>query len=146
MNKILIIVIVVILAGGVLGGVWWLSKKTPVTTTTITTTTTTTTPTAVPVASTGNVVEVTIEGSEFKFVPNKIEAKKGDTVRVMFKNSGTMSHDFVIDEFGVATNQLGEGEDEEVEFVPDKTGTFNFYCSVGDHRAKGMQGTLLVTP
>jgi uncharacterized cupredoxin-like copper-binding protein len=31
-----------------------------------------------------------------------------------------------------------------VQFVADKTGTFEFYCSVGNHRQMGMVGTLVV--
>src|SRR3989344_1215673 len=91
----------------------------------------------------GAVKEFTVEGSPFKFVPNVINVKKGDTVRVTFKNV-TGTHDFVIDEFDVRTNQIGEGEEEEVEFIADKAGTFEYYCSVGNHRAMGMVGKLIV--
>ena len=31
-----------------------------------------------------------------------------------------------------------------VEFTVDKTGTFEYYCSVGQHRANGMVGNLIV--
>ena len=102
--------------------------------------------TAVPeakVETTGKTVEVVVEGSQFKFLPATIKAKKGDTVVVMFKSMGGM-HGFTIDEFEVATNQIGDGEEEEMEFVADKTGTFEYYCSVGNHRAQGMKGKLIV--
>jgi plastocyanin len=32
----------------------------------------------------------------------------------------------------------------EVEFTPNIVGEFEYYCSVGDHRAKGMTGTIIV--
>ena len=32
----------------------------------------------------------------------------------------------------------------EVEFVASIAGTFEYYCSVGEHRAKGMKGNLIV--
>lgn len=104
-------------------------------------------PTLVPVEEAtmeaGAAREFTVEGSPFRFVPNEIRVKKGETVRVTFRNmKGT--HDFVIDEFGVRTNQIGEGEEEEVEFVADKVGTFEYYCSVENHRAQGMVGKLIV--
>ncbi len=95
-----------------------------------------------PVA-TGPAVEVTVEGGNYKFSPAMITAKKGDTIKLTFRNGGGM-HDFVIDEFDVKTNQIGEGEEEDVEFVADKTGTFEFYCSVGNHRKMGMVGKLVV--
>lgn len=94
-------------------------------------------------AMSGQTKEFTVEGSPFKFAPSEIRVKKGDTVIVTFKNmQGT--HDFSLDEFGVKTNQIGEGEEEEVEFVADKAGTFEYYCSVGNHRAQGMVGKLVV--
>lgn len=91
----------------------------------------------------GSVTEVTVTGSSFKFVPATITVKKGDTVRVTFKNvSGT--HDFVIDEFHVRTNVITTGKEETIEFVADKVGNFEYYCSVGNHRQLGMRGTLIV--
>lgn len=91
-----------------------------------------------------NVVSFTVEGENFSFAPSQIEVKEGDTVRITFKNVGGF-HDFVIDEFDVATSQFGAGNEETVEFVADKTGSFEFYCSVGNHREQGMVGTLTVT-
>lgn len=103
-------------------------------------------PTAAPTESAmveGQIKEFVVEGSPFKFTPKEMRVKKGDTVRVTFKNAqGT--HDFVIDEFDVKTNQIGEGEEEEVEFIADKAGTFEYYCSVANHRAQGMVGKLVV--
>ena len=72
-----------------------------------------------------------------------MKVKIGDTVRVNFRNAGAMPHDFVIDEFNVRTKQIPVGE-ETIEFVADKTGSFEFYCSVGNHRELGMKGTLMI--
>lgn len=96
------------------------------------------------VADTGGTVkEFTVDGTNFKFSPELVSVKKGDTVRIKFVNSQGF-HDFVIDEFKVATPQIREGE-ATVEFVADKAGSFEYYCSVGSHRAMGMKGTLTVT-
>ena len=72
-----------------------------------------------------------------------MKVKKGDTVKIIFKNSEGF-HDLVIDEFDVATNQIGAEEEDEVEFVADKAGTYEYYCSVGQHRKNGMVGKLVV--
>ena len=85
----------------------------------------------------------TIVGSNFKFAPNEMKVNKGDTVKVIFKSEGKL-HDFNIDEFKVKTAQLEEDKSEEVTFVADKTGTFEFYCSIGEHREMGMKGNLIV--
>ncbi|MDQ5952387.1 MAG: plastocyanin, partial [Patescibacteria group bacterium] len=70
--------------------------------------------------------------------------QKGDTVRIIFKNEDGF-HDLKIDEFNVATKQIQGGAEETVEFVADKAGTFEYYCSVGKHRDMGMKGTITVT-
>jgi plastocyanin len=90
------------------------------------------------------VTEIVIEGSEFTFDPETFTVGEGETVKIVFRNTGTMIHDFVIDEFNVATSRIAPGEEEAVEFTPNQTGSFNFYCSVGNHRALGMEGTLVV--
>ena len=90
-----------------------------------------------------NTVTVTVEGSNFKFVPAEIKVKKGQKVVVMFKNVGGF-HDFVVDEFKAKTKQIKNGEEDRVEFVADKVGSFEYYCSVGEHREMGMVGKLIV--
>lgn len=106
--------------------------------------TTTATTTATGSAMKDSAVQVfTVEGSPFKFSPNNITVNQGDKVKIIFKNvSG--KHDLVIDEFDVKTDLLSAGGEESIEFVADKKGTFEFYCSVGNHRAMGMVGTLTV--
>lgn len=85
-----------------------------------------------------------VEGGTFFFSPSSMEVKRGDTVKVTFKNTNGF-HDFVVDEFKVATKQINGGQEETVEFVADKAGSFDYYCSVGNHRALGMEGTLVVS-
>ena len=84
-----------------------------------------------------------VVGSNFSFSPKEIKVKKGDRVKIIFQNSGGM-HNWVIDEFNARTSVLQSGQKAEVEFVADKTGTFEYYCSVGSHRAMGMKGNLIV--
>lgn len=81
--------------------------------------------------------------SNFKFEPQEIAVKKGDTVTIKVTNTQGI-HDFTIDEFNVKTKALKEGESEEVTFTVDKTGTFEFYCSIGQHKAMGMVGSITV--
>lgn len=96
-----------------------------------------------PSASTGSLKTFTVVGSSFAFSPAALSVNKGDRVKIIFKNSGGL-HDFKIDEFKVATHQIQGGTSETVEFVADKAGTFEYYCSVGTHRQMGMRGTLTV--
>ncbi len=94
--------------------------------------------------TTGAVKTFTVTGDNFKFLPAAMTVKKGETVKIVFKNANGV-HDFKIDEFNVATSKLQSGQEETVTFVADKTGAFEYYCSVGTHRQMGMKGTLTVT-
>ena len=89
------------------------------------------------------VKEFTITGQNFSFSPSSIKVKKGDIVKITFKNTQGC-HDFVIDEFGAATKQANSPDTEVIEFTADKAGQFEYYCSVGSHRSMGMKGTLVV--
>lgn len=84
-----------------------------------------------------------VTGSSFKFSLSEIRVKKGDTVKILFTNTEGF-HDWVIDEFNARTPQIAVGKTETVTFVADQTGTFEYYCSVGAHRANGMKGNLIV--
>lgn len=91
-----------------------------------------------------DIAEFTITGTNFEFSEENITVQEGQTVRITFINGGGM-HDFVIDEFdGARTAVIQSGEQETIEFVADQSGSFTFYCSVGQHRALGMEGTLVV--
>ncbi len=86
---------------------------------------------------------ITLEGKNYKFTPKDIKVKKGEKVKVALKVMD-MQHDFVIDELNVKSKIGKAGETVEVEFTPNKAGEFEFYCSVGNHRAQGMSGTIIV--
>jgi len=91
-----------------------------------------------------SVKEFTVEGSSFAFAPKTMTVNKGDTVKITFINKVGF-HDFVIDEFvGAKTKQIKAGENEVITFVADKSGTFEYYCSVGTHRQQCMVGSLTV--
>ena len=95
-------------------------------------------------ASTPHSVAITVVGTNYEFDPATMTMHKGDVVRLTFKNSNGF-HDFRIDELMVATRKMPAGQEDTVEFTPDKVGTFEYYCSIGNHRAMGMRGTLTVT-
>ena len=89
------------------------------------------------------VVELTVVSEGMKFSPTELRVKEGDKVKITYKNTKG-SHNFVIDEFGVKTALLSAGQEESVEFVASKKGSYEFYCAVPGHRAAGMKGTLIV--
>ena len=98
---------------------------------------------ATPTAMTATAKEFTVHGGSFYMKPSLITVKKGDTVKITFINDGGF-HDFVLDAFNIKTDVMGSGKSTTVTFVADKVGSFPYYCSVSNHRAMGMQGTLVV--
>lgn len=84
-----------------------------------------------------------IKGLNYSFDVKEIRVKKGEKIAINFTNTEGF-HDLKIDEFSVATKQIKAGETDNVSFTADKTGTFEYYCSVGQHRQNGMWGKLIV--
>lgn len=85
-----------------------------------------------------NVTTIELEAGNFYFRPAQIVVNAG-TVKVRVTNSGGF-HDFVIDELDIR-QPMEDGT--EFEFTV-KPGTYTFYCSVGNHRQMGMEGTIVV--
>ena len=90
-----------------------------------------------------NTQVVAVEGGSFYYKPNEIRAKKDQPITIQL-TSVDMMHDFRIDELKVKTEIAKNGETVEVTFTPTEAGSFEFYCSVGSHRAQGMVGKLIV--
>ncbi len=87
--------------------------------------------------------EIIVESRGLVFNPEEIKVKMGDTVKLTYKNNqGT--HDWNVDEFNAKTGLIDAGEEKTVEFVADKPGSFEYYCSVPGHREAGLKGTLIV--
>ncbi len=86
---------------------------------------------------------IEVKGLNFSFDLKEIKVKKGEKVAVKFVNTEGF-HDFVIDELNVRTQKMSEGKTETVLIPTDKTGTYAFYCSVGQHKKMGMEGKLII--
>jgi len=69
--------------------------------------------------------------------------KEGDKVRIEFSSQQGF-HDWRVDEFNAFTEKVESGSVEAIEFIVDKKGTYEYYCSVGKHRANGMKGKFIV--
>ena len=93
--------------------------------------------------STGTTKEFTVTGKNFSFAPAAMTVKKGDTVKITFVNSAG-THDLRVDGYNIGTKTLQGGQSETITFVADKAGSFEYYCSIGQHRQMGMKGMLTV--
>ncbi len=89
--------------------------------------------------------EILMEASEFKFVPNEIRVKKGETVKITMKNTGRMQHNWMVEGLGGSSiDTTSAGQTGAITITPSQKGTFTTYCSVGNHRQQGMVGKLIV--
>jgi plastocyanin len=91
--------------------------------------------------SQNSVRTIDLKSGNFFFEPKVINAKPGEKLRIDFR--GTVgTHTFVINEANVKqTVKDGSG----FEFVaPTTPGSYTYYCDIGNHRAQGMEGTLIV--
>ncbi|MEK6910189.1 MAG: cupredoxin domain-containing protein [Nanoarchaeota archaeon] len=130
MNKILIGVLIVIIL--VVGGFFLLKDNS----------------TTTGKATDEGVKTFVISASHLRYFMDGVESpelrvKEGDRVRIEFINEEGF-HDWKIDKFNASTQKINAGAKETIEFVADKKGTFEYYCSVGKHRANGMKGAFIV--
>lgn len=96
-----------------------------------------------PMPPIGETKTFSIEAKQFEFLPNTIEVNKGDTIVLNLKSTD-VAHGFYLPEFNV-NKEIPAGQEVQVKFVADKSGTFNFKCNVpcGSGHME-MTGTLVV--
>lgn len=93
-------------------------------------------------ANEDGVVEIEFSNDGYQFLPTRVQVPQGSTVRVTYTSDGR--HDWILEGYEVGTEVLSTGESETIEFVADEAGEFEFYCSVMNHRERGMYGSFVV--
>jgi plastocyanin len=83
-----------------------------------------------------------VELDDLYFKPTVLEGKPGQKVTLELKNEGGTEHTFTIDSENV-DQELGPGEEAEVDVTIPKAGVVSFYCKF--HKSDGMAGALAVT-
>jgi plastocyanin len=88
---------------------------------------------------------------EYRFEPKHVIVNSGTTqptvVRFVMRNNGSLAHDLHVqkdgqDLGGTPIFSPGKTESGQAKLAP---GNYEFICTVGDHAALGMKGTLTVT-
>jgi uncharacterized cupredoxin-like copper-binding protein len=103
------------------------------------------------------------EDGKMIYVPDRVEAKRGEQIRFVLKNAGKVDHEFMLD--SVANNakhkiemqknpdmehddpngkRLAPGGTGEIVWRFSKAGTFEFACLIPGHYEAGMRGTATV--
>jgi uncharacterized cupredoxin-like copper-binding protein len=99
---------------------------------------------------------------EMRFVPDRIDVRQGDTVRLVLTNTGRLPHEFVMGTrkdlarhaemmmaSGIAHDepsalQVSPGKTGEIVWKFNRAGRFDFACLVAGHYQAGMAGTINV--
>jgi len=103
-------------------------------------------PTPQPIKETSNETGarvIRVRANNFRFDPDEIRVKVGEKVMLELL-SEDMPHDFVVPELDLSVKLTPAGSSNSIEFTAEKTGEFEYYCSIANHRALGMTGTLIV--
>jgi plastocyanin len=86
---------------------------------------------------------IAVRGDNFAFEPAEMTVRQGEPIAVAL-TSVDVAHDLNIDAFDGHV-YAEAGQTAEGGFTADRTGTFEYYCSISGHREAGMVGTLTVT-
>ncbi|WP_156162386.1 cupredoxin domain-containing protein [Demequina iriomotensis] len=79
-----------------------------------------------------------VSATEYAYALDSTTVPAG-TIELVLSNDGTMAHDLVLEgDPGGATAVIEAGESDSFE-VTLEPGTYTLYCSVGNHRAQGME-------
>ena len=79
--------------------------------------------------------------TEYSFDPSDPTVASGDSLEVV--NDGELPHNLTVEDTDLATSDLDSGGSEELTVDLDP-GDYEFICTIGDHAAQGMTGTLTV--
>ena len=111
-------------------------------------------------------VEVVMKESEdgkMIYVPDRVEAKRGEQIRFVLRNAGKVDHEFMLDsgannakhKVEMQNNpdmehddpngkRLAPGQTGELVWRFGKAGTFEFACLIPGHYEAGMRGRAMV--
>lgn len=82
------------------------------------------------------------------FDPVSLTVASRVPVHLVFTNAEQLpliDHNWVLEGVeGAATDAIAPGASAELRFTAPAPGEYAYFCSVGDHRARGMVGTLTV--
>jgi PQQ system protein len=90
---------------------------------------------------------VVVHETEFRLDPANVSGGSKGLVRIKVVNDGKIAHALAVEGPNGRVDldgSLEPGESATMEVDLDKPGTYTWFCPLGDHRAKGMTGTITV--
>lgn len=108
-------------------------------------------------------VIMTDSDGTMKFIPDRLDVKKGEQVRFIIENKGVLKHEFTLasvqdndkhaelmkkypgmEHDDPNAKSVDPGKTAEILWRFSKAGTFEFACLIPGHREAGMHGTVVV--
>lgn len=86
---------------------------------------------------------VEVSGVEYAFEPPDPTVEEDGQISIEFTNDGQIQHALEIEELEESTETIEGGQSTTLTTSLD-SGDYTIYCPVGDHRERGMEGTLTV--
>jgi len=87
-----------------------------------------------------------VKADEYEFDPGNIVLEGGGFVQIQLENDGAQAHDLHVQKGGAdlgGTPVFGPGQTKTTT-IKLTAGEYEYICTVGDHEAQGMKGTLTV--
>lgn len=85
-------------------------------------------------------VSIRVLAGKWEWSPKAISAKLGDKIVLKIYNEDNFFHGFALDAFNI-NKKLDPKKETTIEFIINKTGRFNYYCSIpcgeGHYNQKG---------
>lgn len=118
-----------------------------------------------PKRKTSRTIEIVANEADGKmfYTPNRIEVVQGEQIRFMIRNAGVLAHEILLDSFdGNAKHKkemeknpgmehdepngkrMEPGKADEILWIFDKVGTFEYACLIPGHYDAGMKGVVTV--
>jgi PQQ system protein len=94
----------------------------------------------------GSAGTVKLSETEFKIDPANPAVKKAGSVTIDVKNDGQIVHALEVEgpNGEAKTQPIPGGQSAKLTVDLSKPGTYEMYCPIGNHKAMGMKGTIVV--
>lgn len=88
---------------------------------------------------------ITVVAKDYQFIPNVITVRTGQKIDLTLRNEGKAEHNLTFVNLPDKTETVPSGASTTLSLTAGAPGRYRFYCSVGDHKTRGMVGLLVVT-
>ena len=86
-----------------------------------------------------------VEMVDIAFVETELVVPANTDITINLTNTGASTHNFHIEELGVASPDLAAGESTTITFNTGAPAEYEYFCAIPGHRESGMVGKITVT-